>query len=449
MKKLFFVLFNIPCLLFSELHPPKITLSEYAARRIELCRRVQEEKGVKSGVILSIAGLDDDSNARYEFVQDCDHHYLTGSDLSGTVLLMELSGKSTLFIPNNSERRGFAEGELDTTKESANSVVVDEIKYLGSDPRTQVTSPCVAESQYGHFIEELKKRIGQHEKIVTGYPESGCPGYGLQRSLLQHLSVNFVPVLADSIVDCSDIVADMRSHKSPQELRCLQHAVNISSEAHRALAAALMLKRKEAELEEAFIRKCREHGTRTGYPSIVAGGKNGTILHYCSNDECVTPGGLFVVDAAAYWDHYTADITRTYPVSGAFSEEQKNAYQLVLDCQTYIASIAKPGMWLNNKENPEESLNHLAHKYMEERGMDKFFIHSIGHYLGLNVHDAGDYTKPLEPGVVFTIEPGLYFADKGFGIRIEDNYVIIENGVKCLSTDLLSRVEEVEKMVQA
>src|SRR6185436_7465046 len=137
-----------------------------------------------------------------------------------------------------------------------------------------------------------------------------------------------------------------------------------------------------------------------------------------------------------------------YPVSGTFTKRQREVYDLVLETQEYIASIAKPGMWLSNKNKPEQSLNDLAKKYLTERGYGSYFPHGIGHFLGLDVHDVGDYALPLREGDVITIEPGIYIPEENLGIRIEDDYWIVKDGVVCLSEFIPKRAEDIEAVVQ-
>ena len=123
-------------------------------------------------------------------------------------------------------------------------------------------------------------------------------------------------------------------------------------------------------------------------------------------------GDLVVVDIGAEIAYYCADLTRTYPVSGVFSKRQREVYDLVLQTQRYIETLAKPGMWLTNKDNPDKSLHHLARTYLKDLGYDKYFNHGLGHFLGLDVHDVGDYTQPLKEGDVITLEPGIYIPRK-------------------------------------
>ena len=189
-------------------------------------------------------------------------------------------------------------------------------------------------------------------------------------------------------------------------------------------------------------------GAKPSFPSIVASGKNSTILHYSPSERIIKKGDLVVVDIGAEYNYYCADLTRTYPVSGKFTPRQRELYQLVLDTQSYIADVAKPGMWLKNKANPEQSLHHLAVSFLKERGYEQYFIHGIGHYLGIDVHDVGTYETPLQEGDVITIEPGLYLPEEKIGIRIEDNYWIVKNGAICLSEELPKSLEEIERIMQ-
>lgn len=186
------------------------------------------------------------------------------------------------------------------------------------------------------------------------------------------------------------------------------------------------------------------------FPIIVGSGSNSTVLHYTENNNVLEKDDVVVVDIGARYEHYCGDITRTYPVSGKFTKRQKEIYNLVLAVQRYIEGIAKPGMWLSNKEHEDASLHHLAKKFLHEHGgYDSYFVHSLGHYLGLDAHDAGDYTQPLQSGDVITLEPGIYLKEEALGIRIEDNYWIVEDGNVCLSDQLPKDAEQIEELIVA
>ena len=233
------------------------------------------------------------------------------------------------------------------------------------------------------------------------------------------------------------------------ELELMYKAVEITGNAHQAAMHMLKPGRNEAEVQASLEFVFTEQGATPAYPSIVAGGIRGTILHYGTNNQPLLDGQLVVVDAGARYNYYCADVTRTYPVSGKFTQEQKELYELVLECQELVAEQAKPGMWLSNKDEQEASLHHIAVNFFKKHGYDQYFIHGIGHFIGLDVHDVGDGTKPLQEGDIITIEPGLYIPEKQLGIRIEDNYWIVDQTTPvCLSEAIPKSVQAVEEMVQ-
>jgi len=188
-------------------------------------------------------------------------------------------------------------------------------------------------------------------------------------------------------------------------------------------------------------------GAREAFPSIVAAGKNATILHYADCDTQLKKNELLLIDCGASYNHYCADLSRTVPISGKFTQRQRAIYAIVLACQDYIASLVKPGMWLNNKEKPHESLQHLAVEFFEKKGYAQYFTHGIGHYLGLEPHDVGSMQEPLREGDVITLEPGLYLPEENIGVRIEDDYWVIKDGVHCLSEELPKAIDDIEELM--
>jgi Xaa-Pro aminopeptidase len=192
---------------------------------------------------------------------------------------------------------------------------------------------------------------------------------------------------------------------------------------------------------------------RAGFSTIVGSGPNGTIPHYFENSRRIEPGELVVVDLGAEYQYYTADITRTFPADGRFTPRQREIYQLVLDAQRAVEAEMKPGqtklgdMTRFTKEFFRNSPLRARDETGEERTMDHFFLHGLGHYLGMEVHDVGDYGEPVQVGEVFTIEPGLYIKSEALGVRIEDDYVMTEAGPEKLSKAIPSEPEEVERLI--
>ena len=247
------------------------------------------------------------------------------------------------------------------------------------------------------------------------------------------------------MIDISDIVAECRRTKSQEESEHIYNAIDCTMAAREA--QLIDVDKFEHEVEAGIEFVYIQSGGRAAFPSIVASGKNATILHYNANDSLMKKGDLVIVDIGAEIDYYCADLTRTYPVSGIFTKRQKELYNIVLETQEYIENLAKPGYWLFNKNEQEKSLHHLAYEFLDKIGYSKYFTHNLGHFLGMDVHDIGDYSKPLKEGDVITIEPGIYIPEENIGIRIEDNYWIIKDGVMCLSQDLPKDPNLIEEMM--
>jgi Xaa-Pro aminopeptidase len=256
------------------------------------------------------------------------------------------------------------------------------------------------------------------------------------------------------IASIAGLVSEMRRIKSPSEISLLQKAIDITGEAHRDISLNLRPGMYEYEvqalLEAAFMRNGAE---RPGFPSIVGSGLYSTILHYNENRKRIDDGDLIVCDIGAEYSMYTADITRTYPANGKFTPRQRAIYQLVLDTQTATAAHFKPGM-------TNLDLHAFATEYLRksplrakdtdgrEYGMAHFFIHGLGHALGMDVHDVADGVHQLQPGEVFTIEPGIYIQTEKLGVRIEDDYLVMPDGtLRKMSEKIPSAPDEIERII--
>ncbi|MHC5010596.1 MAG: M24B family metallopeptidase, partial [Planctomycetota bacterium] len=269
---------------------------------------------------------------------------------------------------------------------------------------------------------------------------------------------------------------ELRLVKTPDEIAALRRAVSVSADGHvhgiRRTRPGMREFELQAEIEYVF----KKNGAAApGYASIVGSGDNACILHYVDNRGTLNDGDLVLVDAGAEVGYYTGDITRTWPVSGRFSGYQREIYDLVLRAQMEVIRAVRPGLeWHKLHETSVATivngllelgaLEGSAEQIIEEKTYRKFFMHGTGHWLGIDVHDVGAYAsegqpgRPLEPGMVFTVEPGLYFhADeeatperyKGIGIRIEDDVLVTETGVEVLSRAAPKEPEEIEALVGA
>jgi Xaa-Pro aminopeptidase len=240
----------------------------------------------------------------------------------------------------------------------------------------------------------------------------------------------------------------MRAVKGADEIARLRRAVDITVAGHVALMRAARPGMYEYELEAVLEAEFRRHGAdRVGYPSIVGSGPNGTILHYDVNRRRTRDGDLVVVDAGAEWGQYTADVTRTFPVNGRFTARQKAIYDLVLATQQAAFDSVRPGMTLRR-------LDGIARRYMRERSgslcgeqtCDAYFIHGLGHPIGMDVHDVGQ-GRAFAPGSVITIEPGIYLPAEGFGVRIEDAVLMTARGGEWLSAGAPRTTAAIERLM--
>lgn len=278
--------------------------------------------------------------------------------------------------------------------------------------------------------------------------------------------------IPDHIHNLEQMVFEMRLIKSPAEIKVLQKAIDISIDGHyramRVCAPGLNEYQIRAELIYEFYK---QGGSGEAYESIVAGGANSCILHYVENNQPLVDGEVLLIDAGAKYDFYSGDITRTFPINGKFSPEQKALYEIVLAAQKAAIAEVKPGNpWNKMRDAAERILTEglveigLLHgdinNLIETRAFMPFYMHKIGHWLGMDVHDVGRYKENgewrlLQTGMVTTIEPGLYIkpgldVDKkwwGIGIRIEDNVLVTETGHEVLSARLIKEIDDIENFM--
>lgn len=268
------------------------------------------------------------------------------------------------------------------------------------------------------------------------------------------------------------VVHEMRLIKSDEEIALLRRACEISSEAHNAALAQVRPGMREYEIEALINYVFRARGAHApGYNSIVAGGENATILHYTENDMELKDGSLLLIDAGAEYAGYTADITRTFPVGTKFTKDQRAVYDIVLAAQLAAIASVKPGTRFDDVHRTALDvlvgglvqlgvLEGDPAELIAQKGFQPFYMHRTSHWLGLDVHDAGLYvdgdgkSRVLEPGMVLTVEPGLYFGDgileydprwRGIGVRIEDDVLVTASGHDVLSRDAIKDPAAIEK----
>ncbi len=269
------------------------------------------------------------------------------------------------------------------------------------------------------------------------------------------------------------VLGEMRKIKSDWEVKSLRKAIDITSEAQKEAMMSTQPGMGEYEIEAVIEYIYRKHGVqRAGFPSIVAAGANTTILHYQTNEMKMNKGDLLLVDIGAEWGYYTADVTRTYPVNGKFSKEQAAIYQIVFDAQEAAFKLSKPGTSRNELSEVVRNsvidglvnvglLSGTREEIIKDRSYRKFYMHGFGHWIGLDVHDAGSRTENgesviMRPGMVYTIEPGVYITEDesvdpkwwNIGVRIEDCLLITEKGYELLSKKAPRKIKDIEKLMK-
>lgn len=277
------------------------------------------------------------------------------------------------------------------------------------------------------------------------------------------------------IIDPAPVIGSMRVQKSTKEIEALQHAIDITAQGFDRAIRQTRPDIPEYHIQTALENEFRNLGSpRNGYPSIVASGENSCILHYIENRRKMQDGDLLLIDAGAEFEYYSADVTRTWPVSGRFTPEQRAVYDIVLEAQRKAIDIIAPGVELRavHKTALEVLVQGLIHlgaldgdvdRIIEDKAYEPYYMHGTSHWLGLDVHDAGIYRSGDDPvllqeGMIFTVEPGLYFgphaADapdrlRGIGIRIEDDVLVTSRGHRVMSAAIPKAPDVLESMIGA
>lgn len=280
-------------------------------------------------------------------------------------------------------------------------------------------------------------------------------------------------VAPDEFISLNHFLHDMRLYKSRLEIKLMRQAAKISSKAHQRAMQNCKPGMHEYQIEAELIHEFIRNGARTAaYPSIVGSGANGCILHYTENQDEINDGDLLLIDAGAEYQGYASDVTRTFPASGKFSTAQRQAYDLVLAAQLAAIEEVKPGNHWNDPHNAAvrvltEGMVELGilkgdpEELIKDQDYTKYYMHRTGHWIGMDVHDVGDYKldgewRMLEPGMVMTVEPGLYLPAGmrglpkkwwNIGIRIEDDVLVTKDGYEVLSKDAPKQADEIEELM--
>jgi Xaa-Pro aminopeptidase len=432
-----------------------ITKNEYQIRRRELATRLPSDS---IALIPAASELLRNGDAHHRFRQDSDFYYLTGFNEPDALLLITAGpeGESFLFNrPRDPAQEQWSGRRLG--QEGACQVLGLDFAYPLADLDSHLPDLLAGKRSIYYVLGRYpvwEKRVLAAWHVVKGQVRRGV-------------------VAPQAFCDLAPILGEMRLFKSAAELGLMQQAAEISVAAHQRAMRACREAHFEYQLEAEIVYEFSRQGCRSvAYDSIVAGGANACILHYTENNQSLTRGDLVLIDAGGEFENYAADITRTFPINGRFSPEQRSIYELVLRSQRAGIACVRPGcLWDEVQRTIVRVLTEglvdlgLLHGSVEgliESGAYKpFYMHNSGHWLGLDVHDCGQYKlhgqwRPLEPGMVLTVEPGLYISADikgidsrwwGIGVRIEDDIQVTVDGHKNLSGDLAVEVDDLEALI--
>ena len=400
------------------------------------------------------------NDTHYRFRQDSDFFYLTGFEEPDGIAVIkpEADTKYTLFVRPRDPEREIWDGRRAGVDGAKSEFGADE-----SFPTVEF------ESKLADFLdgaEVLYYRLGLDEHLDNT----------IIKEIVRMRGSNRKPIHPpQTIVDPATIVHEMRVFKGADEIEIMQQAADIAAEAHCEAMKAAKPGMQEYQIEALIEQIFRRHGASgPAYTSIVGAGPNATVLHYINNDGELRDGDLLLVDAGAEYKGYASDITRTFPINGRYSKAQREIYDLVLKAQMACVEMVRPGT--THDQLKQRSIEILTEGMVElgllqgkteelikEKKYEQFYMHGLGHMLGIDVHDVGRYyygqeSRALEPGVVMTVEPGIYIAldtkeipEKylGIGVRIEDDVLCTNNGPRVLTTKVPKHPEEIEALMNS
>jgi Xaa-Pro aminopeptidase len=427
-------------------------MSEFAARRKQLLEAMGDGVAVFPSAPLALRNRD----VGHPYRQDSDLYYLSGLDEPESLLLLTNQHEEhqvVLFVRPRKREREIWDGP----RAGLEGAVAD----FGADVAFPIEELPKRLPDYLGNVERLHYRLAQNDEADAKLFD--C------LNLLRSGGRRGVTA-PEAIIDSSVHLHEMRLHKSSAEVATMRQAAAITREAHLRAMKLARPGMHEYEIDAELLHIFRKHGSeRPAYESIVGSGPNATILHYRAGDRVFSEGELLLIDAGCEYDYYASDVTRTFPVSGKFSPEQRAIYEIVLRAQRASIDAVKPGVTLEEVHQVavrsiSEGLVDIGllegdlDSLIEEKKYEPFYMHRTSHWLGMDVHDVGHYYiagahRPLEPDLVLTVEPGIYIAAdaadlderwRGIGVRIEDDVLVTEAGSDVLTDGIPKAIDEVE-----
>jgi Xaa-Pro aminopeptidase len=382
----------------------KEPLGEYATRRARVAAEIK-------GSALVFYGNPDSELVKFK--QEDNFYYLTGFNEPDAVLLIDATGdqpEEVLFIsPRNPAEERWTGATMSAGPEGEKLTGIKSVRVRSE------------------LADALSRVVQKGAKLYTLTAD--------KRTMEQVRTLS-----AANVQNAAPILAGLRIRKSPTELALMEKTVKISLTGQQAAARTIAPGVWEYEVEAAVEYEFRRRGAeRPSFPSIIGSGPNSTVLHYNASTRQMKAGDLVVVDIGSEYSGYAGDVTRTYPVSGKFTPRQSEIYQIVLDAQKAALAVIKPGVTIRQ-------VHQAASSVIQSKGYGAQFPHGTSHHLGLYVHDVGDTRRALEPGMVITVEPGIYLDKEELGVRIEDDVVVTENGYRMLS-DFPREIADIEALM--
>lgn len=370
----------------------------------------------------------------YPFSPERNFYYLTGLDNQRLILVMLKSKgeeREILFIERFDEAKARWVGAVIREDECRDKTGINDIKYL--DEFEEEISSLIFNNRLEKLYLNLENRYFKRETPVFAFADKVRAGYPYVELK------NIYPVLSE-----------LRTIKSKEEIECIKKAAAITADGIYEMMKHARSGMFEYEIEAYFDFVLKKNGVRDkAFNTIAASGKNAVILHYSENNSKTGENDLILFDVGAAYGYYSADITRTFPVSGKFSERQRQLYDIVLEGQNLIINNVKPGIMFKSLN---ETLKKFYAQRLKEIGLIKedsmvsnYYYHGVSHFLGLETHDVGRHNEGvLKEGMVLTVEPGLYVEEEGIGIRIEDDVVVTKDGCEVLSSQMIKTADEIE-----
>lgn len=393
----------------------------FGANRQKLKSLVASEGPI---VVTANGLLQRNADSTFPFRQDSSFWYLTGVEEPDLLLVMD--GEQEYFIvPGRSETRQAFDGAIDSQTIMKRSGVGE---VLGEDEGWQ----------------RLKNRLKQTNQAAILMPATSyIASHGLyvnpaRRRLLRTIKKHQPNI---ELADIRETLSQLRSVKQPSEIKAIRKAIDVTAASLKAVKKAIGSYEYEYEVEAAITTVFRKRNLNHAYGPIVAAGRNACILHYMANSGELKSGDILLLDVGAEVENYAADISRSF-VKGEPTERQKQVWQAVMNVREFALQNLKPGISIRENEKiveqfMGEQLRELGLiKQADRESIRRLYPHATSHYLGLDVHDAGNYDRPLEPNMTLTVEPGIYIPEEGIGIRIEDDILITETGNEVLSASL-------------